>query len=104
MDRSDTDRSFIAPSRPGLSVVSVGNQSPERNARSDTGIDEISTTIIQTIYECTSRVIDVTWAEKIRDHILGGHKAGNPVAYVKAVIENEPDPHTRFLPLYGGTA
>ena len=103
-NRSDTDRLFIAPSRPDLSVVYVGNQSPERNARSDTEIDEISETIIQTIYAATSRVIDAEWAAKIRAHILDGHKAGNPVAYVKAVIENEPDPHTRFLPHYGGTA
>jgi hypothetical protein len=99
-----SDRSAIAPSRPDLSVVSVGNQSPERNARSDTEIDEISQAIIQEIYAATSRVIDADWASKIRHHILDGHTAGNPVAYVRAVIANETDPHKRFLPLYGGTA
>ena len=85
-------------------MVYVGDQSPERNARSDTEIDPIIETIIQEIYAATSRVIDADWAAKIREHILNGHKAGNPVAYVKAVIGNEPDPHSRFLPHYGGTA
>jgi hypothetical protein len=99
-----SDRSPIAPSRPDLSVVYVGDQSPERNARGDTEIDPIIETIIQEIYAATNRVIDADWAVKIRDHILNGHKAGNPVAYVRAVIENEPDPHTRFLALYVGTA
>lgn len=95
-----SDRSLIAPSRPGLSVVSVGNQSPERNARSDAVIDQI----ITTIYETTSRIIDRDWAERIADHILEGRKTGKPVAYVKAAIEGEPDPINRFLPHYGGTA
>lgn len=99
-----SDRSSIAPSRPGLSVVSVGNQSSDRNARSDAETDPITQTIIQEIYAATSRVIDEDWAEKIRRFILDGRNPGNPAAYIKAVIENEPDPHTRFLPLYGGTA
>jgi hypothetical protein len=80
-----------------LSVADVGNQSQDRNARDDPEIDEILTTIIQAIYATTSRVVDVAWAAKIRDHILNGHKAGNPVAYVRAVIEKDPDPYTRFL-------
>lgn len=60
--------------------------------------------IITTIYETTSRVIDRDWALRIANHILGDRKTGNAVAYVKAAIEAEPDPCTRFLPLYGGTA
>jgi len=80
-----------------LSVVDAGNQSADRNARSDPEIDEILTTIIQAIYAATSRVIDAAWAAKIRDHILNGHNAGNPAAYVRKVIENDPDPRTRFL-------
>lgn len=95
-----SDRSAIAPSRPDLSLVDVGNQSPRRNARTDAVIDQI----IKTIYDTTSRVIDRDWAAKIADHILDGHKAGNPAAYVKAVIANEPDPVTRFLPHYGDPA
>ena len=95
-----SDRSSIAPSRPDLSVVSVGNQSPERNARSDAVIDQI----ITTIYETTSRVIDRDWAVRIADHILQGRTTGKPVAYVKRAIEDEPDPINRFLPHYGGTA
>ena len=79
------------------SVVEVGNQSSRRNARDGPEIDEILKTIIQAIYETTDRVIDAAWAAKIRDHILNGHQAGNPVAYVRAVIENDPDPRTRFL-------
>lgn len=101
---SSRDSRTVDKKRVDLSVVYVGDQSPERNAQSDTEIDEILKTIIQAIYERTSRCIDADWAAKIRAHILGGHKAGNPAAYVKTVIENEPDPHTRFLPQYGGTA
>lgn len=100
----ESDRSFIAPSRPGLSVVSVGNQSSDRNARTDAEIDPIDETIIQEIYAATSRVIDADWAAKIRKFILDGRTPSNPSAYIKAVIENEPDPHKRFLPQYGGTA
>jgi hypothetical protein len=80
-----------------LSVVDAGDQSSRRNARDGPEIDEILKTIIQAIYETTDRVIDAAWAAKIRDHILNGHQAGNPVAYVRAVIENDPDPRTRFL-------
>jgi hypothetical protein len=76
-----------------LSVVDVGDQSSRRNARGDPVIDEI----IKTIYATTSRVIDADWAAKIADHILGNHTAANPAAYVRAVIENDPDPKTRFL-------
>lgn len=86
--------SHTAQSNPIQSVVDVDNQSPRRNARSEAVIDQI----ISSIYETTSRVIDREWAEKIAGHILDGHKAGNPAAYVKAVIDNEPDPHDRFLP------
>jgi hypothetical protein len=82
------------------SVVYVSNQSSRRNARGEAVIDEIT----KTIYDTTNRVIDREWAEKIAGHILDGHKAGNPVAYVRAVIENEPDPYTRFLPTNGGAA
>jgi hypothetical protein len=85
------------PSPQPLSVVDVGNQSADRNARGDPEIDEILTAIIQTIYATTSCVIDAAWAAKIRDHILNGHKAGNPAAYVRAVIEKDPDPRARFL-------
>lgn len=86
-----------SPSPQPLSVVDVGNQSADRNARGDPEIDEILKTIIQTIYATTSRVIDAAWAAKIRDHILNGHQAGNPAAYVRKVIENDPDPYARFL-------
>jgi hypothetical protein len=76
-----------------LSVADVDDQSSRRNARDDPVIDEI----IKAIYAATSRVIDPAWAAKIRDHILNGHQAGNPAAYVKAVIENDPNPYARFL-------
>ena len=75
------------------SVVDVDDQSTGRNARGDPVIDEI----IKAIYATTSRVVDPAWAAKIRDHILNGHQAGNPAAYVRAVIEKDPDPHARFL-------
>lgn len=95
-----SDRSAIAPIPiPSLSVVEVGDQSADRNARDgpEPEIDEILKTIIQAIYAATSRVIDAAWAAKIRDHILNGHQAGNPAAYVRKVIENDPNPATRFL-------
>jgi hypothetical protein len=79
------------------SVVEVDDQSSRRNARDGPEIDEILKTIIQAIYETTDRVIDAAWAAKIRDHILNGHQAGNPAAYVRAVIEKDPDPRARFL-------
>lgn len=88
-----------SPSPQPLSVVEVGDQSADRNARDgpEPEIDEILKTIIQAIYAATSRVIDAAWAAKIRDHILNGHQAGNPAAYVRKVIENDPNPATRFL-------
>jgi hypothetical protein len=103
-DRSESDRSFIAPSRPDLSVVYVGDQSAGRNARADPEIDPILKTIIETLYDRTSRVIDATWAARVRDHIIGSRSVADPMAYVRQAIEAEPDPRTRFLPHYGGTA
>lgn len=99
-----SDRLPIAPSRPDLSLVSVDNQSADRNARGDPDFDVILKTIIETIYDRTSRVIDATWAARVREHILGARSVGDPVAYVRTAIETEPDPQTRFLPLYGGPA
>jgi hypothetical protein len=90
-------RGGLNPMSNTTSVVDVGDQSSRRNARDDPEIDEVLTTIIQAIYAATSRVIDPAWAAKIRDHILNGHQAGNPAAYVRAVIEKDPDPYTRFL-------
>ena len=37
------------------------------------------------------------WAVKIGRHILDGHQAGNPAAYIRSVIQNEPSPRLRFL-------
>lgn len=86
-------RGGLNPSPYPQSVVDVGDQSSRRNARDDPVIDEI----IKAIYATTSRVIDAGWAAKIADHILGNHDAANPAAYVRTVIENDPDPRTRFL-------
>jgi len=94
----------IAPARPDLSLVSVGNQSAGRNARGDPEIDEILKMIIETLYDQTDHVVSAGWAVKVRDTILTGQPVDDPVAYVKAAIENEPDPKTRFLEHYGGIA
>ncbi|HXJ26050.1 MAG TPA: hypothetical protein VNH17_10125 [Streptosporangiaceae bacterium] len=95
---SQLPRGGLNPISMSTSVVDVSDQSSRRNARGDPVIDEI----IKAIYAATSRVIDEAWAAKIRDHILGNHSAANPAAYVRKVIENDPDPHTRFLEHYGG--
>jgi len=89
---------------PGPSLVSVGNQSAGRNARGDPEIDEILKMIIETLYDQTDHVVSASWAVKVRDTILTGQPVDDPVAYVKAAIENEPDPKTRFLEHYGGIA
>lgn len=93
-----SDRSSIAPIPIPIPISgSVGDQSADRNARGDPETDEILKTIIEAIYDRTDRVITAAWAAKIRDHILGNYRAANPVAYVRAVIEKDPDPRTRFL-------
>lgn len=99
-----SDHYPIAPSRPDLSVVSVGDQSAGRNARGDPEIDEVLKMIIETLYDRTNRVVSAAWAVKVRNTILTGQPVADPVAYVKAAIEREPDPVTRFLEHFGGIA
>lgn len=57
-------------------------------------------TIIEAIYERTSRVVNAEWAGKIAAHILDKSRhVRDPAAYCRAAIEAEADPRTRFLPV-----
>ena len=81
-----------------LPSVGVVNHPTDRNARTRDDDDPIITTIIETIYDQTDRVIDAYWAAKIRDHIASLAKTAKPgPAYFKAAIEREPDAAKRFL-------
>jgi hypothetical protein len=73
----------------------VGNQSSDRNAR-----DDLTDLIINELRMVTGRIIDRQWAAKTRGYILDGRHPADPAAYIRTVIRNEPDPKTRFLPLY----
>ena len=59
----------------------------------DALIDVIKTEIKKT----TGDDLTDGWAVKIGCHILDGHQAGNPAAYIRSVIRNEPNPRLRFL-------
>lgn len=102
--RSGSDRVSIAESESEIdrSITSLSDQSADRSDRVPD--DPILIMIIQTLYDRTDRVVGAEWAAKVRDRILAGQPVANPFAYVKAAIEREPDPKTRFLPLYGDAA
>jgi hypothetical protein len=81
-------------------VADVVTSGSDRNARAFD--DSIIKTIIESIYERTDRVVSPEWAAKIAGHILGDRPLPtHPDAYVRAAIEREPDPRTRFLSAYG---
>ena len=104
--RSGSHRASIAESESegeiDKSFTSLGDQSADRSDRVPD--DPILIMIIQTLYAQTDCVVSADWAVKVRNNILTGQPVANPVAYVKAVIEREPDPRTRFLPLYRESA
>ena len=83
--------------RTDLSVVDVGDQSADRNARTRKD-DLIVERITQAIYDTTSHVIDALWAGRIRDHIASMAADGNlGPAYFEKAIRSEQDPAKRFL-------
>lgn len=90
------------PSRahPGSPVVEVVNRangsSPPRAS------PETIESIIKEILDVTGRHITADWAHRVAAEILQHAPAppGNPAAYVRQAIRNDPDPKRRFLPLY----
>jgi len=79
------------------SLADVHDQSNGRYARAD---DDLIDLIITELRTATGRTIDRQWAAKTRDYILSGRTIADPAAYVRQAIRSEPDPRTRFLPLY----
>lgn len=98
--RSGAGRASIAESvsESDRSFTYLGNQSADRSDRvPDDPIDPVLIKIVQTLYDCTDRAIDLEWAGKVRETITGGRLVANPVAYVERAIRSEPDPVGRFL-------
>lgn len=73
----------------------VVNQSSDRYAR-----DDLIEMIISELRQSTGRTVDRIWAEKTRDYILQDRHVSDPAAYIRQAIRSDPDPKTRFLPLY----
>ena len=61
---------------------------------------DLTDLIIEELRKATGRTVDEQWAAKTRDHILQGRRITDPAAYIRRAIRSEPDPRTRFLPLY----
>lgn len=123
--RSDTDRSSESgpnppvPSRPGLSVVDVSNQSSRRNAREDwvqrplasaiastaghlthpEDDDDVLKAVKRSMRDRTGRDIPAAVARDIAAGIFRRSKGaiGNPADYAETAIRNEPDPAARWL-------
>lgn len=88
-----------APSRPvPSSSGSVINPVQQGNGRAR---DDLIELIINELQDATGRIISHEWAAKTRDYILEGRRVSDPAAYIRQTIRAEPDPKTRFLPLYG---
>jgi hypothetical protein len=87
LDRSD-------PDPPGGSVV---NPPQDRNGRAP---PELIDMIMNEILAATGRHITPEWAQRTHDHILAGRAVASPAGYIRQAIRSEPDPKTRFLPLY----
>jgi hypothetical protein len=61
---------------------------------------ELIDLIIAEVQNVTGRRLDAEWAQRTYATILGGRHPASPAAYIRSAIRNEPDPRTRFLPLY----
>ena len=75
----------------------VVNQSTGSNGRADSDLIDL---IIEEVHARTGRTLDAEWAQRTYVTILAGRHPANPAGYVRQAIRNEPDPRTRFLPLY----
>jgi hypothetical protein len=93
--RSGSRRPSIAESESESFFTSLSDQPADRS--DDPTDDPVLIKIIETLYECTDRVVALDWARKVRETIIGGRLVTNPVEYVERAIRSEPDPRTRFL-------
>lgn len=125
-DRSpigESDRSVIAPSRPDLSLVDAGDQSPDRNARGNPGQspilaavaaladrlghvnddDDLLKVVIDSIHHKTGRVLDSDRARIIADDIFASAKSqvGNRISYAQKSLLAEKDPERRWPEAFG---
>lgn len=92
--------SHANPSSPNQSSV-VHVSSPATGSNGHPIVDDlIIKTVIEAIYERTSRVIEAEWAPRIASEILAGRHPRNPAAYCRQTIMNDTDPVGRFLPVY----
>jgi hypothetical protein len=92
-DASSRARTHPIPSHSG----SVGNQPADRNGRPSP--DPVLIETIQTaIANRTGRAITADHALAVASQIIGSEQVRNPVAYVTAAINRDPNPR-RFLPV-----
>lgn len=56
--------------------------------------------IMNEIEMATGQRPNAEYAQRTYANIIGSRRPDNPAAYVKSAIRNEPNPRTRFLPLY----
>lgn len=88
----------VAEAEVKLPVADLSNRSNgSRTAPPDR--DEINQFIIIEICNATGKMVTVAWADKIAAQLLEGRKPADPKAYLRRAIQNEPNPHTRFLPI-----
>jgi hypothetical protein len=78
-------------------VVEVVNQSNGSSARASPELIDLIITEVQNV---TGHRLDAEWAQRTYVNIVGGRNPARPAAYIQQAIRNEPDPRTRFLPLY----
>ncbi len=78
-------------------VVDVVNRVNGSNAHPPQAVIDA---ITKEIHETTGKHVTETWAAKIAATLLTGRTTASPAAYVRQAIRNDPDPKTRFLPLY----
>jgi hypothetical protein len=78
-------------------MADVINHRAGGNARASPDVIDMIITEVRT---ATGRDIDADWALLVAGNILAGRTPASPVAYVRAAIRAEPDPQTRFLPVY----
>jgi hypothetical protein len=61
---------------------------------------ELIELIITEVHARTGRHLSHDWAQRTYATIIGDRSPSNPAAYLRQAIRTEPDPRTRFLPLY----
>lgn len=82
---------------PEISGGSVVNPVAGSNGRASQDLIDL---IITEVRNTTGHTLDAEWAQRTYVNIIGGRHPSNPAAYLRKAIRGEPDPRTRFLPLY----